>query len=68
MVPFCPFYSGVSFLKPNSRKKGTLIIKDPLRSLGICFGILFFLCATVSALQFPGFRLRDLRGFLASTS
>ena len=26
VVPFCPFCFGISFLKPNSRKKGTLII------------------------------------------
>ena len=26
LVPFCPFYLGVSLLKLNNRKKGTLII------------------------------------------
>ena len=25
VVPFCPFYSGVSLIKLNSRKKGTLL-------------------------------------------
>ena len=42
VVPFCPFYLGVSLLKLNSRKKGTLIIngllwinvRDPLYFLG----------------------------------
>ena len=33
VVPFCPFYLGVSLLKPNSRKKGTLIIKGSLGNL-----------------------------------
>ena len=27
VVPFCPFYLGVSLLKLNTRKKGTLIFK-----------------------------------------
>ena len=27
VVPFCPFWFGVSLLKPNSSKKGTLTIK-----------------------------------------
>ena len=35
-VPFCPFYFGVSFLKLNSRKKGTLIINGLLGNLGTC--------------------------------
>ena len=26
VVPFCPFYFGVSLLKLKSRKKGTLIV------------------------------------------
>ena len=34
VVSFCPFYLGVSLLKPNSRKKGTLIIKRLLRNQG----------------------------------
>ena len=34
VVPFCPFYFGVHLLKPNTRKKGTLIIKGLLRNLG----------------------------------
>ena len=33
VVPFCPFYFGVSFLKLNSRKKGTLIINGLLGNL-----------------------------------
>ena len=33
VVPFCPFYLGVSFLEPNIRKKGTLIIKGLLGNL-----------------------------------
>ena len=33
VVPFCPFYLGVSLLKLNSRKKGTLIIKGLLGNL-----------------------------------
>ena len=32
-MPFCPFLFGVPFLKPKSRKKGTLIIKALLRNL-----------------------------------
>ena len=28
MVPFCPFYFRVPFLKPNTKKKGTLIYGD----------------------------------------
>ena len=32
MVPFCPFYFRVSLLKPNSKKKGTLIVMGPLRN------------------------------------
>ena len=31
--PFCPFWCGVSLLKPNSRKKGTLMIKGLLENL-----------------------------------
>ena len=31
MVPFCPFYFRAPLLKPNSRKKGTLIIKRLLK-------------------------------------
>ena len=34
VVPFYPFSFGVPLLKPNSRKKGTLIIKGPLGNLG----------------------------------
>ena len=33
-MPFCPFYFGVSGLKLNSRKKGTLIINGLLGNLG----------------------------------
>ena len=33
VVPFCPFYFGVSLLKQKSRKKGTLIIKGLLGNL-----------------------------------
>ena len=33
-MPFCPFYFKVSLLKPNGRKKGTLITKGLLRNLG----------------------------------
>ena len=33
VVPFCPFCLGVSLLKPNIRKKGTLIIKGLLGNL-----------------------------------
>ena len=33
MVPFCPYCSGVSLLKPNSGKKGTLIIQGTLGNL-----------------------------------
>ena len=32
-MPFCPFYFGVSLLKLNSRKKGTLIINGLLWNL-----------------------------------
>ncbi|CAE7793603.1 unnamed protein product [Symbiodinium sp. KB8] len=35
VVPFCPFYLGVSLLKPNIRKKGTLIIKGLLGNLDV---------------------------------
>ena len=31
-----PFFLGVPLLKPNSRKKGTLIIKGLLGNLGVC--------------------------------
>ena len=34
VVPFCPFYLGVSLLKLNSRKKGTLVIKGLLGNPG----------------------------------
>ena len=34
VVPFYPFFWGVPLLKPNSRKKGTLIIKRLLGNLG----------------------------------
>ena len=34
MVPFCPFYLRDPLLKPNSRKKGTLIIRRLLRNQG----------------------------------
>ena len=34
VVPFRPFYLGVSLLKLNSRKKGTLIINGLLGNLG----------------------------------
>ena len=37
VVPFSPFCYGVSLLKPNSSKKGTLIIKGLLGNLG--FGL-----------------------------
>ena len=33
VVPFCPFHLGVSLLKLNSRKKGTLIINGLLGNL-----------------------------------
>ena len=33
MVPFCPFYFSVPFLKPNGKKKGTLIVMGLLRNL-----------------------------------
>ena len=33
VVPLLPFFLGVPLLKPNSRKKGTLIIKGPLGNL-----------------------------------
>ena len=32
VVPFCPVYCRAPLLKPNSRKKGTLIIKRLLRN------------------------------------
>ena len=32
-MPFSPFYLGVSLLKLNSRKKGTLIVKGLLGNL-----------------------------------
>ena len=33
-MPVCPFYFGVpSILKPDSREKGTLIVKGLLRNL-----------------------------------
>ena len=35
VVPFYPFSFGVPLLKPNSRKKGTLIIKGLLGNLVI---------------------------------
>ena len=34
VVPFGPFYLGFSLLKPNIRKKGTLMIKGSLGNLG----------------------------------
>ena len=34
VVPFCPFWYGISLLKPNSRKKGALIIKGLLENQG----------------------------------
>ena len=34
VVPFYPFSFWLPLLKPNSRKKGTLIIKGPLGNLG----------------------------------
>ena len=37
VVPFCPFHMGVSLLKPNTRKKGTLSIKGLLRNLVIVY-------------------------------
>ena len=33
MVPFCPFYFRVPLIKPNSKKKGTLIVMGLLRNL-----------------------------------
>ena len=33
MVPFCPFYFRVPLLKPNSKKKGTLIVMGLLGNL-----------------------------------
>ena len=35
VVPFCPFSFLVPLLKPNSRKKGTLIMKGLLGNLGV---------------------------------
>ena len=35
VVPFCPFYFRVPFIKLNIRKKGTLIVKGLLRNLGL---------------------------------
>ena len=35
MVPFCPFQFRVLLLKPNSRKKGTLITNGLLRNLDV---------------------------------
>ena len=32
-MPFCPFCSRAPLLKPHSRKKGTLILKELLRNL-----------------------------------
>ena len=34
VILFCPFYLGVSLLTPNTREKGTLIIKGLLGNLG----------------------------------
>ena len=34
VVPFSPFYFGVSLLRPNSREKGTLVIRGVLGNLG----------------------------------
>ena len=34
-MPFCRFYFGVSLLKLNNRKKGTLIINELLENLDI---------------------------------
>ena len=39
VVPFYPFYFGLSLFKQNSRKKGTLIIKGLLGNLGLGLGI-----------------------------
>ena len=39
VVPFYPFYLGVSLLKQNSRKKGTLIIQGLLGNLVFTFGL-----------------------------
>ena len=47
MVPFCPFYFGVPLLKPDNKKKGTLIVMGLLRNL-----VLFHTAALVSRTRF----------------
>ena len=42
VVPFCPFYIGVSLLKLNSRKKGALITQGLLGNLGVVILIFAF--------------------------
>ena len=39
VVPFCPFWFGVSLLRLSIRKKGTLIIKGLLRNLDVSMGV-----------------------------
>ena len=43
VVPFYPFYFGVSLLKQNSRKKGTLITKGLLGNLVIVVMMSYYL-------------------------
>ena len=49
VVPFYFFFGGVPLLKPNSRKKGTLIIKGLLGNLvfGLLYGLDKGLCVTI---------------------
>ena len=42
VVPFSPFCYGVSLLKPNSSKKGTLIIKGLLGNLVVDYSISWY--------------------------
>ena len=46
VVPFCPLLFRVPLLKPNNRKKGTLIVKGLLRNLDVHYQALNTPCET----------------------
>ena len=49
VIPFCPFYLGVSLLKPNIRRRGTPIIKGLLGNLeGALQGTLALLLVSIT--------------------
>ena len=53
MVPFCLYCSEVSLLKPNSRKKGTLIIQGTLGNLESSSRGLYSSIRTLKILERP---------------